>query len=214
MIRAYRWPDWPSQPVWPVALGYRDLWLTPFSSRDTDEWLRLRAVNAAWLAPWEATAPGPAQAYGTPRQRIRALGRSAKAGQCLPWLIRVGPEPGGRLVGQCTVSNIVYGSGQFASIGYWVARADAGRGIVPQAVAMATDYAMTVVGLHRIEICIRPENAASLRVVDKLGFREEGLRPRFLHIAGAWADHRVFALTREEIPHGLLLQVEAPRSSR
>jgi [ribosomal protein S5]-alanine N-acetyltransferase len=55
-----------------------------------------------------------------------------------------------------------------------------------------------------MEINIRPENAASLRVVEKLGFRDEGLRPRYLHINGAWADHRSFALTTEEVPEGLL----------
>ncbi len=51
---------------------------------------------------------------------------------------------------------------------------------------------------------IRPENTASLRVVEKLGFRDEGLRLRYLHIDGAWRDHRTFALTRDEVPDGLL----------
>ena len=59
-------------------------------------------------------------------------------------------------------------------------------------------------GLHRLEINVRPENTASLRVVDKLGFRDEGVRRRFLHIAGDWRDHRTFALTAEEVPDGLL----------
>jgi len=59
-------------------------------------------------------------------------------------------------------------------------------------------------GLHRVEVNIRPENAASLRVVEKLGFRDEGLRERYLHIDGAWRDHRTFALTVEDIrPEGL-----------
>jgi ribosomal-protein-alanine N-acetyltransferase len=59
-------------------------------------------------------------------------------------------------------------------------------------------------GLHRVEICIRPENRNSRRVVEKLGFREEGLRPRFLHIDGAWRDHLVYVLTAEEVPAGLM----------
>jgi [ribosomal protein S5]-alanine N-acetyltransferase len=61
-----------------------------------------------------------------------------------------------------------------------------------------------VVGLHRIEIAIRPENVASLRVVAKLGLREIGLAPNYLHINGAWRDHRVFAVTVEEVPGGLM----------
>ena len=73
---------------------------------------------------------------------------------------------------------------------------------MPTAVALAADHCFTAVGLHRIEVNIRPENAASLRVVEKLGFREEGPRSAFLHIAGAWRDHRSFALTPEELPGG------------
>ncbi|MCL2464192.1 MAG: GNAT family N-acetyltransferase, partial [Micrococcales bacterium] len=59
-------------------------------------------------------------------------------------------------------------------------------------------------GLHRIEVNIRPENAASLRVAAKLALRDEGVRERYLHIAGQWADHRTFAVTAEEVPDGLL----------
>jgi ribosomal-protein-alanine N-acetyltransferase len=55
-----------------------------------------------------------------------------------------------------------------------------------------------------MEICIRPENAPSLRVVEKLGFRYEGLRRRFIHINGEWRDHFAFALVAEEVPQGVL----------
>ena len=91
-----------------------------------------------------------------------------------------------------------------ATLGYWVDRDRAGRGIAPTAVAMATDHCFRVLGLHRMEINIRPENSPSLRVVEKLGFRDEGYRERYLHINGEWADHRSFALTAEEVPEGLL----------
>ncbi|MBO0835120.1 MAG: GNAT family N-acetyltransferase, partial [Actinobacteria bacterium] len=60
------------------------------------------------------------------------------------------------------------------------------------------------VGLHRVEATIRPENAASRRVVEKLGFREEGLRRRCLHIDGAWHDHICYAMTVEDAPNGLM----------
>jgi len=80
----------------------------------------------------------------------------------------------------------------------------AGRGVIPTAVALATDHCFDVLGLHRVEINIRSENGPSLRVVAKLGFRDEGVRERFLHIAGTWRDHRTFALTAEEVPGGLL----------
>ena len=70
--------------------------------------------------------------------------------------------------------------------------------------ALATDYCFSVLRLHRMEICIRPENQPSLRVVEKLGFRYEGLRRRFIHINGDWRDHFAFALVAEEVPKGVL----------
>ena len=75
----------------------------------------------------------------------------------------------------------------------------AGRGVAPTAVALATDSLMQEIGLHRVEINIVPENSKSLRVVEKLGFRHEGLKQRYIHINGAWRDHYVFALTREDL---------------
>ena len=79
--------------------------------------------------------------------------------------------------------------------------------------ALVVDHCFGRLGLHRIEVNIRPENAASLRVVEKLGFRDEGLRPRYLHIDGAWRDHLSFALTTEEVPDGLLARLATATSA-
>ena len=98
----------------------------------------------------------------------------------------------------------VHGSLSSATIGYWVAKEMAGRGITPTAVALATDHCFLAMRLHRMEICIRPDNGPSLRVVEKLGFRYEGLRRRFIHIDGDWRDHFAFALVAEEVPGGVL----------
>jgi len=186
---------------WPVRLEEGDVVLRPLRRRDSEHWLALRSRNAAWLDPWEATAPQPAR-HRPPTFAgfVRTLARQARAGTALPFAI----EYRGELVGQLTVSTIVRGSLCSASIGYWVSEHVAGRGIVPTAVAMAVDHCLGPVGLHRVEIAIRPENAASLRVVAKLGLREEGVRERYLHIQGDWRDHRTFAVTAEEVPDGLL----------
>src|SRR5919112_417811 len=127
-----------------------------------------------------------------------------------PWLVFYDLGEGGKrqLVGQLTVSGIVGGSASWGQIGYWIDQRYAGRGIIPTAVALAVDYCFEVMKLHRIEIAIRPENTKSLRVVAKLGFRPEGLRPRYLHIDGDWRDHLVFALTAEEVPEGLVRRWE------
>ncbi|ALO66087.1 GNAT family acetyltransferase [Arthrobacter alpinus] len=192
--------------IWPVTLESGDLILRPIKIRDQGEWTRVRTRNAAWLEPWEASSPaGPSQ-LPTYAGMVRVLNQQAKAAAALPFIIteRLPGLSKPAIVGQLTVSSIVWGSAMSATLGYWVDQDRAGRGIVPTAVAMATDHCFQTLGLHRMEINIRPENAASLRVVEKLGFRDEGLRPRYLHINGRWADHRSFALTAEEVPEGIL----------
>jgi ribosomal-protein-alanine N-acetyltransferase len=118
----------------------------------------------------------------------------------MPFVIEVE----GVIQGQLNVANIMYGSVSSAAIGYWVAPEVAGRGVAPTAVALVTDYLMNQVGLHRVEIDVRPENSASLRVIEKLGFRYEGIKQRYIHINGDWRDHYIFALTGEEVPEGIL----------
>ena len=135
----------------------------------------------------------------------RRLHRQARRGTTYPFAIEVD----GQFAGQVTVNNIVRGSAQFASVGYWIDQRYAGRSVVPRAVAMVIDHCFGEAGLHRIEIAIRPENSNSLRVVEKLGLREVGYAPKFLHIDGAWRDHRLYAITREECPEGVLARLKA-----
>ena len=78
------------------------------------------------------------------------------------------------------------------------------KGITPLAVALVGDWAFTTLGIHRVEVCIRPENEASLQIVRKLGMRYEGLRRRYIHIDGDWRDHFCFAITIDEVLGGLL----------
>ncbi|MFB9307591.1 ribosomal-protein-alanine N-acetyltransferase [Agromyces hippuratus] len=176
-----------------------DVTLRPIRVRDAKPLERVLLANRGWLRQWEATYPGGGSVIDT-RGSIRNLLAHARSGHALPFVIEVD----GVLVGQLNVSSITYGSLSSATIGYWVAQEVAGRGITPTAVALATDYCFSVLRLHRMEICIRPENGPSLRVVEKLGFRYEGLRRRFIHINGVWSDHFAFALVAEEVPRGVL----------
>ncbi|WP_139984406.1 GNAT family N-acetyltransferase [Nocardioides litoris] len=195
---------------WPVTLTTRAeggpvVTLRPLRRADVRAWREVRQRNASWLVRWDATAPPGSRARPvTFRALVRRLGASAARGHTLPWALDVD----GRFAGQVTVNNIVRGSAQFASIGYWLDRDVAGRGVMPRAVAMALDHCFTVAGLHRIEVAIRPENSNSLRVVEKLEIHEVGYAPRFLHIDGDWRDHRLFAITKEDAPAGVLRRLE------
>jgi ribosomal-protein-alanine N-acetyltransferase len=173
--------------------------IRPIRLRDARALERELLDNRAWLRTWEATNPVGPVGFDA-RASIRSLLAHARTGNGVPFVV----EYDGEFAGQLNVSGMSYGSLSSASIGYWVAERFAGKNVTPTAVALATDHVFFGLGLHRMEICIRPENAPSLRVVEKLGFRYEGLRRRFIHINGDWRDHFCFALTVEEIPEGVL----------
>lgn len=173
--------------------------IRPIRLRDARALERELGSNRSWLRQWEATNPHGPISFDT-RASIRSLLANSRAGSGLPFAV----EYDGEFAGQLNVSSITYGSLSSAAIGYWVSERFAGKNITPTAVALATDHCFFSVGLHRMEICIRPENGPSLRVVEKLGFRYEGLRRRFIHINGDWRDHFCFALTVEEMPQGVL----------
>lgn len=196
---------------WPVTLEHNGLHLAPLRYSHRRQWFDVRQRNQAWLEPWEATDPtGPQRpvSYGA---MIRAHNRDGAAGVSYPWAIFVADNNGNKpqLVGQLIAAPVLWGSMRTTTLGYWVDQRRAGQNIVPTAVALASDYLLTRVGLHRIEINIVPDNAPSLRVVEKLGFRAEGIRKDYIHIAGRWRDHASFALTRQELPpQGLLSRLK------
>lgn len=178
--------------------------LQPLRRRDAGEWSRLRSANEDWLRPWEPTSTQPWAVRHSPaayRAMRRALARRARTGVTVPFGIRVE----GRLVGQVTVDNVVRGALRSGWLGYWIDRGVAGRGLASLAVALVCDHAFGPMGLHRLQADIRPENEPSRRLVQGLGFRQEGELRRYLDIDGAWRDHLAYALLADDLP-GTALQ--------
>jgi ribosomal-protein-alanine N-acetyltransferase len=134
---------------------------------------------------------------------VKDLRKRARAGTGQSFVI----ELDGQIVGQISVANITRGSVCSAALGYWISEHVAGRGVMPLAVALAVDHCFATLGLHRVEVNVMPHNERSLRVVTKLGFRDEGVRERYMHIGGEWRDHRTFALTAEEVGDGLVARM-------
>lgn len=191
---------------WPVAIEQR--WrgsivtLRPLRTRaDRGEFLQLRSDNGAWTKPWDSTSPVPQQSM-TFAQLVRFQDREAVEGRLLPFAVDVD----GALAGQMHLFGITRGALMSGAAGYWIGQRWAGRSITPFALAMLIDHAFNEVDLHRVEVNIRPDNDRSLRVVDKLGLRDEGLRRGYLHINGAWHDHRSFAVTVEDLRHTSLVE--------
>lgn len=199
---------------WSPAVSDGGITLRLIRQRDAGEWREVRRRNRDWLQHWEATLPPEAslitEVPATFGEMVRRMRKDARAGRALPWAIIVD----GQFAGQLTVGGITYGSLRSAYIGYWIDKELAGRGIMPAAVAMACDYCLDVVRLHRIEINIRPENTASLRVVEKIGLRKEGERPKYLHIDGEWRDHLTYVVMSGEFPGGVLHHLRARHAER
>ncbi|MGH3696845.1 MAG: GNAT family N-acetyltransferase [Pseudonocardiaceae bacterium] len=197
-----RHPGWPAR-LGPVRVTAGEVVLRPVRLRDGAAWSRLRLRDEDYLRVWEPEAEGTwAERFTTMAWPVMCSGlrATARRGQALPFSVILD----GQFVGQLTLGNVVRGSLLSAWVGYWVEARAAGGGVGTGAVALAVDHAFGPVGLHRVEATVRPENAASLRVLAKLGFRDEGLLRRYLEVDGAWRDHRLLALTRDEIGTGLV----------
>jgi [ribosomal protein S5]-alanine N-acetyltransferase len=206
-------------PGWPASLRDGPVLLRPYRRSDAATWSRLRIANQDWLEQWESSPRGRwAELNSTAAYRYlyRDQARSARRGESMPFAICVDAEYGTeRLVGHINLGNIVRRAFCSTYVGYWIDSRVAGRGIMPTALALAVDHAFGRGGLHRVEVNIRPENHASRRVVEKLGFREEARHARYLYIDGAWRDHVGYAMTNEEVDAegGLLARWHRIRAS-
>ncbi len=189
--------------AWPVRVSQelpdgRQLTLRGLSRADRAGWEDLRRRNAAWLRPWESTAPQD-RSGGLPFHQMRRVNdRAARDGLTLPFVIDVD----GRVLGQMQLFDVLWGARRSGWAGYWLDRGATGRGVATWALAALVDHALLEVGLHRVEVAIRPENAASLAVVARLGIPEEGRQRGLMHVDGGWADHRSFAVLAEDLRPG------------
>jgi ribosomal-protein-alanine N-acetyltransferase len=177
---------------WPILLSDGELELRPLRLRDRLKWNRVRQKNREWLQQWEATLPtvtvGPsALAPQLPSffSMITTFNREARNGRSFSFVIWKGPN----LIGQITLGGVIYGALRGGHIGYWIDEEFANRGYTTRAIEILTRFGFDQLGLHRIEINIRPENAPSRRVAEKAGYLLEGTRARYLHIDGRWRDH-------------------------
>lgn len=188
---------------WPVEVRHAlpsgaALVLRPLSRADRPAWEQLRESNEARLRRWESTVPGQQGDFLPFHRMRRVLDRAGRAGAALPLVI----EEDGRLVGQVQLFDVLWGSRRTGVAGYWLDRDATGRGLATWSLAALVDHALLEAGLHRVEVAIRPENTASLAVAARLDLPEEGPARGLMHVDGAWADHRVFAVLAEDLGPG------------
>lgn len=158
------------------------------SARDQAAFLaaarRSRALHRRWGSP-----PCTVRAF---REFVERHGSATHCGHLLV------ERATGDLVGVVNVMEIVRGSFESAYLGYYLFAPFQGRGYMSEGLSVVIDRAFGRLGLHRLEANIQPENVRSIRLVEGLGFRYEGLSPRYLRIGGRWRDHQRWAMLREE----------------
>ncbi len=164
---------------------------------DYAEWTTLRDQSRDFLTPWEPIWPADDLTRSAYRRRLRRYAEDIRAD--LAYAFFVFRAEDNALVGGLTLANIRRGVAQAGSIGYWMGAPFAGRGYMSDAVRALIPFAFGALRLHRLEAACIPTNAASVRLLERLGFRREGLARQYLCINGVWEDHLLYALLAGDV---------------
>lgn len=175
----------------PVLTGRRLTLRVPQTS-DWFAWASLREESRRFLAPWEPTWPVDDLTRAAFKRRVKRYHREVRDDVGLPlFLFRIEDE---QILGGLTLSNIRRGVTQSCSLGYWMGERFAGHGYMSEAVRLVIPHVFGTMKLHRLEAATMPNNARSIRLLEKAGFGREGFARQYLLIDGRWQDHILFAL--------------------
>ena len=163
---------------------------------DYRAWAELREQSADHLRPWEPVWAHDHLSRKAFTNRVYWASRSEVQGSALSvLLIRRADQ---RLLGAVTLDNIRRGPVQAGTMGYWIGADFARRGYMKEAVQAMVHYAFATLGLSRIESACLPENVASRGVLEKSGFKYEGVAQSYLQINGRWRNHVLYANLRHD----------------
>jgi ribosomal-protein-alanine N-acetyltransferase len=158
---------------------------------DYEQWAALRAASREFLAPWEPVWSANDLTRTAFRGRIRQYWRDIDDDAAYPYFIF--DRPSGMLVGGLTLANVRRGVAQTGTLGYWIGKPFARQGYMTAAVRLLLQLSFGHLGLHRVEAACLPHNAASIALLERCGFEQEGRARGYLKIAGIWQDHLLFA---------------------
>jgi ribosomal-protein-alanine N-acetyltransferase len=161
--------------------------LRRLTCEDRDEFVELVNTSADFLHPW-VYLPGTVAEFDKYLKRF-----DGKAAEC----IVICDRESGIIAGSVSVSDIMRGPYQRATLGYNAFAPSAGRGYMSEGLGLILQLAFNEWGLHRLEADIQPDNEASKGLASGLGFRKEGYSPGFILIGGVWRDHERWAITAE-----------------
>ncbi|SEM97242.1 ribosomal-protein-alanine N-acetyltransferase [Gemmobacter aquatilis] len=179
-----------------VRIETERLTLRPPEHGDYRDWSRLRADSAAFLSPWEPVWAPDHLTRKAFTNRVYWARRAMAQGTALPvMLIRREDQA---LLGAITLDNIRRGPVQAGTLGYWIGQPHARQGYMREAILALVHHAFTVLDLSRIEAACLPENLPSRGVLERTGFKYEGVAQSYLQIAGRWRNHVLYANLRSD----------------
>ncbi len=162
---------------------------------DFQAWAALRQESRAFLIPWEPTWAADHLSRKSFTNRVYWAQRASHARTSIPLFIQ---RHDGVLLGAITLDNIRRGPAQSATIGYWIGQPFARHGYMREAIGALVHFAFTELDLSRIEAACLPENAASRGVLEKSGFKYEGVAQSYLQINGRWRNHVLYSNLRSD----------------
>jgi ribosomal-protein-alanine N-acetyltransferase len=175
----------------PPVLAHGPVELRVPEMADYDAWAALRLASRAFLVPWEPTWPPDDLSRAAFRSRIKRYMRDIEGDMAYPFFVfRVSDDS---LLGALTLSNVRRGVAQMASVGYWIGEHHARKGYMTAAMLAVFPFVYGNLRLHRLEAACLPSNRASISLLMKCGFQQEGRARRYLKINGRWEDHLLFA---------------------
>jgi ribosomal-protein-alanine N-acetyltransferase len=179
-----------------TRLGSERWYIRALAPSDAEAVLALRVDNKDFLEPYEPVRPDSFFTLEAQRSQLEMGEKQWDAD--LAYAFGIFDAGSDEMVGRVALSNVVWAAWRNATLGYFIAQRFNGKGAATDAVRLACDFAFGQVHLHRVQAGVMPRNVASIRVLEKVGFRHEGFSPRYLNINGKWEDHEMFALTAEE----------------
>ncbi len=175
------------------------IYLRPPQRGDWKDWAALRAESRAWLEPWEPSWSRDALSRRAFARRLRACAVNSQTDRGYAFFIL--ERRGDALVGGVSLDDVRRGSGQAASLGYWIGERHARRGYMTDALSALLPFAFDGLELHRLSAAVLERNVASRRVLEKVGFVREGIARKYLRIDGEWQDHVIYGmLSTDERP--------------
>ncbi len=159
---------------------------------DYPAWAELRAQSREFLAPWEPLWASDELSRASFRRRVRHYLRDLR--EDVGYALFIFAVSTGALIGGLTLCNVRRGVTQSCTLGYWIGAQYANQGYMTAAVRAVVPFVFDSLELHRLEAACLPTNAASIRLLERTGFKREGLARRYLRINGVWQDHLLYAL--------------------